>query len=65
MHSTLFSEAQASISSLIAHHTDAGREWAYDRTSQVGRLDQAPIEARAKGWTVVSMKDDWKTDFTK
>jgi phosphoglycolate phosphatase-like HAD superfamily hydrolase len=45
---------------LIVHHTDAQREWAYDRTSHVGRLDKALDEARARGWTVVSMKDDWK-----
>jgi phosphoglycolate phosphatase-like HAD superfamily hydrolase len=50
---------------LIVHHTDAEREWAYDRTSHVGRLDKAWDEAVAKGWTVVSMKDDWKTIFPK
>jgi len=48
---------------LIVHHTDAEREWAYDRTSSIGRLDKALDEAQAKGWTVVSMKDDWKTIF--
>jgi hypothetical protein len=48
---------------LIVHHTDAEREWAYDRTSHVGKLDKAWDEATAKGWTVVSMKDDWKTIF--
>jgi len=48
---------------LIVHHTDAKREWAYDRTSSIGRLDKAIDEAQAKGWTVVSMKDDWKTIF--
>jgi hypothetical protein len=46
---------------LIVHHTDAEREWAYDRASHVGRLDKAWDEASAKGWTVVSMKDDWGT----
>ena len=44
----------------LVHHTDAVREWAYDRTSAVGRLDKALDEAEAKAWTVVSMKDDWK-----
>ena len=39
----------------------AEREWAYDRESQVGRLDKALDEAREKGWTVVDMKRDWKT----
>jgi len=48
---------------LIVHHTDAEREWAYDRTSSIGKLDKALDEAQAKGWTVVSMKDDWKTIF--
>ena len=48
---------------LIVHHTDAEREWAYDRTSAFGRLDKALDEAQARGWTVVSMKDDWKRIF--
>jgi phosphoglycolate phosphatase-like HAD superfamily hydrolase len=48
---------------LIVHHDDAGREWAYDRKSQIGTLDKAWDEAIAKGWTVVSMKDDWKQIF--
>jgi hypothetical protein len=45
---------------LYVHHDDAKREWAYDRTSQIGRLDKGLDEAQAKGWTVVSMKEDWK-----
>jgi phosphoglycolate phosphatase-like HAD superfamily hydrolase len=48
---------------LIVHHDDAEREWAYDRKSQVGQFDKAWDEAAAKGWTVVSMKDDWKVIF--
>jgi hypothetical protein len=48
---------------LLVHHTDAQREYAYDRNSSVGRLDKALDEANAKGWTVVSMKDDWKKIF--
>ncbi|MGH8172183.1 MAG: HAD family hydrolase [Rhodanobacteraceae bacterium] len=48
---------------LIVHHDDAKREWAYDRQSHIGQLDKAWDEAVAKGWTVVSMKDDWKTIF--
>jgi hypothetical protein len=48
---------------LIVHHTDAEREWAYDRTSSIGRLDKALDEARAKGWTVVDMKSDWKVIY--
>jgi hypothetical protein len=45
------------------HHTDAEREFAYDRESQIGKLDKGLDEAVAKGWTVVSMKDDWKSIF--
>lgn len=48
---------------LIVHHTDAEREFAYDRESHIGKLDQGLDAAKAKGWTVVSMKDDWKTIF--
>ncbi|MFO1001680.1 MAG: haloacid dehalogenase-like hydrolase [Planctomycetaceae bacterium] len=48
---------------LIVHHTDADREWAYDRSSHVGKLDKGLNEAASKGWTVVSMKDDWNTVF--
>ena len=47
----------------IVHHTDAEREWAYDRKSSIGKLDKALDEAKAKGWTVVDMKNDWKTIF--
>lgn len=48
---------------LLVHHTDAEREWAYDRESHVGRLDKALDEARARGWTVVDMKRDWKVIY--
>jgi phosphoglycolate phosphatase-like HAD superfamily hydrolase len=48
---------------LYVHHDDAEREVAYDRTSSIGRLDQGLDEAKARGWTVVSMKDDWRTVF--
>ena len=44
---------------LLVHHTDAVREWAYDRMSHVGRLDKALDEAGRRGWTIVNMKDDW------
>jgi phosphoserine phosphatase len=47
----------------IVHHTDAAREWAYDRQSHIGQLDKALDEAKTRGWTVVNMKDDWKTIF--
>jgi len=48
---------------LYVHHTDAKREWAYDRASSVGRLDSGLDEAKVNGWTVVDMKTDWKRVF--
>ena len=48
---------------LYIHHTDAVREWAYDRQSPIGRLDKGLDEARANGWTVVDMQTDWKRVF--
>jgi phosphoglycolate phosphatase-like HAD superfamily hydrolase len=48
---------------LYVHHTDGEREWAYDRASSIGKLDKGLDEAAAKGWTVVSMKADWKRIF--
>jgi phosphoserine phosphatase len=45
---------------LYVHHTDAEREWAYDRDSHIGRLDKGLDEANEKGWVVVDMKNDWK-----
>jgi phosphoglycolate phosphatase-like HAD superfamily hydrolase len=47
----------------LLHHTDSMREWAYDRRSATGRLDKALDEAKAKGWVVVSMKEDWTKVF--
>jgi hypothetical protein len=48
---------------LIVHHTDAGREFAYDRGSHVGRLEKGLDEAGTRGWLVVDMKRDWKRVF--
>jgi len=48
---------------LIVHHDDAEREYAYDRDSHIGKLDQAWDEAKARNWIVVSMKSDWKKVF--
>ncbi|MEH6470643.1 MAG: HAD family hydrolase [Halopseudomonas sp.] len=45
------------------HHTDAMREWSYDRHSSIGRLDKGLDEAQQKGWTLVDMKQDWKHIF--
>ncbi|HVU26648.1 MAG TPA: HAD family hydrolase [Verrucomicrobiae bacterium] len=50
---------------LLVHHDDAQREYAYDRKSPIGKLDKVWDEANEKGWTVVSMKDDWNTIFPK
>ena len=46
-----------------AVHDDAAREWAYDRGSPIGALDKAWDEAKERGWTVVSMKQDWKVIY--
>jgi hypothetical protein len=48
---------------MIVHHTDAEREWAYDRDSHVGHLDKALDEAGMKGWAIVDMKRDWNTIY--
>jgi phosphoglycolate phosphatase-like HAD superfamily hydrolase len=48
----------------IVHHTDAEREYAYDRQSHIGKLDKALDEGTAKGWTIVDMKRDWKVVFS-
>ncbi len=48
---------------LLVHHTDGDREWAYDKESHIGRLDQALDEAARRGWTVVDMKKDWAVVF--
>lgn len=45
---------------LIVHHTDAEREWAYDRNSDVGRLDKALDAAPKEGWLLMDIKKDWK-----
>jgi hypothetical protein len=48
---------------LIVHHTDAEREYAYDRDSHFGKLDKALDAAAVNKWTVVDMKKDWKRVF--
>jgi phosphoglycolate phosphatase-like HAD superfamily hydrolase len=48
---------------LFVHHDDAAREFAYDRTDKLQQFDKGWDEAVAMGWTVVSMKDDWKTVY--
>ena len=48
---------------LYLHHTDSVREWAYDRDSHVGRLNEGLIEAKKHDWTVIDMKTDWNTIY--
>ena len=48
---------------VYVHHDDAEREYAYDRDSHMGKLDKGLDEAKAKGWPVVSMRNDWKVIF--
>jgi hypothetical protein len=49
---------------LYVHHTDAEREWAYDRQSNIGKLDKGLDAATDGGWTVVHMKSDWRQIFS-
>ena len=46
----------------IVHHTDAEREYAYDRQSHVGKLDKALDEAKAR-LDRRDMKQDWNIIF--
>jgi phosphoglycolate phosphatase-like HAD superfamily hydrolase len=48
---------------MLVHHTDAEREWAYDRQSSFGHLDKAMDAAGPEGWTLIDMKTDWKTIY--
>ena len=48
---------------LYLHHTDAEREWAYDRESHIGRLDKGLDEAIEQGWTIIDMKRDWNSIY--
>ncbi|WP_268122511.1 HAD family hydrolase [Roseivirga pacifica] len=48
---------------LLLHHTDAEREWAYDRESHIGQLNKGLDDAQKFGWTVIDMKNDWKKVF--
>jgi phosphoglycolate phosphatase-like HAD superfamily hydrolase len=48
---------------LFVHHTDADREYAYDREGHIGTLDKALDQAAANGWIIVDMKKEWKSVF--
>ena len=58
-----WTESNSNWFCLYVHHTDAEREWKYDRNSAIGKLDKGLDYGREKGWNMVSMKDDWKTIF--
>lgn len=48
---------------MLVHHDDAEREWAYDRDSHIGKLARGLDEGPDRGWTIVSMKDEWKAIY--
>ncbi|RLA25835.1 MAG: haloacid dehalogenase-like hydrolase [Gammaproteobacteria bacterium] len=48
---------------MLVHHTDAQREYAYDRNSHIGKLDKALDAAKVNGWTVVDMQNDWQVIY--
>jgi len=48
---------------LLVHHDDGEREWAYDRKSHIGRLDRGLDEGPRRGWTITSMKKEWKSIY--
>jgi len=50
---------------MIVHHTDDGREFAYDRESSVGRLNRGLDDASKFNWVIVDMKEDWKDIYRK
>lgn len=50
---------------MIVHHTDAAREWAYDRNSPIGRLKRGLDDAPKKNWLIVDMKNNWKEIYGK
>jgi len=49
---------------MLVHHTDAEREYAYDRDTHVGKLAKGIDDAKAEGWMLIDMKNDWKTVFS-
>jgi phosphoserine phosphatase len=49
---------------VIVHHDDAVREFAYDRGSHIGKLEHGLDEAGTRGWSLISVKNDWKTVYT-
>jgi hypothetical protein len=49
---------------MIVHHTDSVREWAYDRDSQIGKLEKGLEDAMKYNWQIVDMKRDWKRIYS-
>ncbi len=49
---------------VIVHHDDAVREFAYDRGSHIGKLERGLDEAGARGWSLISIRNDWRTVYT-
>jgi phosphoglycolate phosphatase-like HAD superfamily hydrolase len=58
------STAKGARLSMIVHHDDAVREYAYDRDSSIGRLAEGLDNYKANGWQLISMKNDWATIFS-
>jgi phosphoserine phosphatase len=48
---------------LMLHHDDVEREFAYDRKSHIGRLDRGLDEGPRRGWTIASIRNDWKAVY--
>ena len=59
------SEAKGKRLAGLIHHTDAGREWAYDKDSKIGHLERGLQLAKKNDWLVVDMKNDWKVIYMK
>jgi hypothetical protein len=49
--------------SMIVHHTDKEREWAYDRKSEIGKLDRALDVIEERNWKIIDMQKDWKVIY--
>jgi hypothetical protein len=60
---TLWMEQPIYFQLAFVHHDDGSREYAYDRQSHIGKLDLALDEGARRNWTIVSMKQDWRSIF--
>ena len=50
---------------IYIHHDDAEREYSYDRTDKLAKLDRGLDQAAADDWLVVSIKRDWMSVFSQ